>query len=38
MGASTAFASQDAHLSVQQIVFSKGRHCDYPLTRNFLYQ
>jgi cyclopropane-fatty-acyl-phospholipid synthase len=38
MGASTAFASKDSNLSVQQIVFSKGRHYDYPLTRDFLYR
>lgn len=38
MGASTAFASKGSNLSVQQIVFCKGRDCEYPLTRDFLYR
>jgi cyclopropane-fatty-acyl-phospholipid synthase len=38
MGAATAFASTGSNLSVQQIVFSKGRDYDYPLTRDFLYE
>ncbi|MFM2339508.1 MAG: hypothetical protein RLZZ360_144 [Candidatus Parcubacteria bacterium] len=37
MGAGTAFMSPKSNLSVQQIVFSKGRSHNYPKTRNFLY-
>ncbi|PIW97121.1 hypothetical protein COZ82_01315 [Candidatus Kaiserbacteria bacterium CG_4_8_14_3_um_filter_38_9] len=37
MGAGTAFESPQSNLSIQQIVFSKGRKHTYPTTRDFLY-